>query len=433
MHTKDRYTDIFDEPFDASFEQDLAQMAALYGAHEPPAQLSWARLQLQLRKKELVSSKQQKMALNWMHPTSREPRRLVLVASLLLSLLLLSGFAYATFNLGVLDTLFHAEPASQHLLQTKQFTTLQQSQVIDGYTVTLEKGYADANRIIVGFIVTYPHGIDPKTWNTSFVGSGREVVNLKTSSGQSLSLLGTTNGLDGGNPKAAKEGIAMAFDGATIQGKPARLPLNLTLGAECGLVNSQYGCKQTLTYNFTLPFHQGRVLNLHQTVTANGHRLTLERVVVTPSEARVYVRWLKGDLEQPAFVLPGGPAGPATYTQPVYDLQLSAGGQTYPICEVSGGLPCRVGFGPGSFSETASSFVDKGGSFFEPGRLDSQTVGFSLFQPLSNQHGTWTLTITKMDMPMKKVTQDGHVGYESTSSPSKDSSAQPWTFTFNAQ
>jgi hypothetical protein len=424
MDTKDRYTDIFDEELDASSERQMEQLAALYRANEPPAQLSWTRFQLQMRQKNLVSQKQHRMTLNWVGPRAHAPRHLVLAMCLLVFLLLLSGFAYATINLGLLGSIFNAEPASQQLLQDKQFTPLQQSQTIDGYKITLDKAYADANRIILGIIVTDPHGIKQPSGDSTFL-SNLDAITLKTQQGQILSLMGTQGAVDTSNPQAGKEGLAIAFNGADIQGNPARLPLNLTIGVECNSA-AQPICKHTLVYRFALPFHAGHIIHLHQTVTANGHTLTLEQVVVTPSETRLFIHWQKGDLEPPAFVLPGGPPGPATYTQALYDLQLSANGQTYQICQVGGGVPCRTGFGPGPYGANMSQFITgTGESFVGPNLLngDQQTIGFSLFQPLYNQHGTWTLTITKFGMPMNR---NG-----STASPSRDNSAEPWIFTFN--
>ncbi len=421
MDTKDRYADIFDEELDDSSEQQIEQIAALYRANEPPIQLSWTRFQLQMRQKNLVSQKQHRRTLNWVRPRAHTPRRMVLAMGLLIFLLLLSGFAYATINLGVLGSIFNAEPASQQLLQDKQFTTLQQNRAVDGYKVTLDKAYADANRIILGFIVTDPLGIKQPSGHTIFPYN-LDAITLKTQQGQVLPLMGTQGAVDTSNPLAGKEGLAMAFNANDIQGNPARLSLNLTIGVECDPAI----CKHTLAYSFALPFHAGRIIPLHQTVTANGHALTLEQVVVTPSETRLFIHWQKGDLQPPAFALPGGPPGPATYTDTIYDLQLSANGQTYRICQVGEGAACRTGFGPGPYAANMSpSIIATGESFISPNLLngDQQTIGFSLFQPLYNQHGTWTLTITKFGMPMNR---NG-----STAPPSKDNSAEPWIFTFN--
>lgn len=374
MNPEDRYTDIFDERPDASFERHLEQLAALYKANEPSTQPSW--IQLQMHKENGVSSKQRRMALNWMHPKPRALPRLVLASGMLVFLLLLSGFAYAVFNLGLLDAIFTRNPASQQLLQAKQFTILQQRQIIDGYTFELDKGYADANRIIVGFIVTYPHGINPQTWDGPQIVSGVDVTELKTA-GQTLSFLSAQRALDISNPKAGKEGVVMTFDGAAIQGNPGRIPLNLTLGSGCNLTGHE--CKHLLTYNFTLPFHPARVMNLHQTVTANGHALILEKVVVTPSETSAYIHWQQGDLEMPSWQ-----GGPATYTQALYYLQLSAGGQVYPICSVGGGDACEPGFGPGGYLENNPSFINMGGVIGGPYRMGANPPRRFSFPSLSH-------------------------------------------------
>ena len=42
-------------------------------------------------------------------------------------------------------------------------------------------------------------------------------------------------------------------------------------------------------FDFSVPFHTGRVVNVHQTVTSGARAITLERVVITPSEMRFYV------------------------------------------------------------------------------------------------------------------------------------------------
>jgi hypothetical protein len=41
--------------------------------------------------------------------------------------------------------------------------------------------------------------------------------------------------------------------------------------------------------DFTLPFHPGRVALLNQQLTVNGGTVTLEKVVLTPSELRIYL------------------------------------------------------------------------------------------------------------------------------------------------
>lgn len=408
----------------------VEQIEEIYNASELPAQLSWPRLQLQMRQQRPVSRKQHQLALNWMRPSPRSSRRLALVAALLVFVLFLSGFAYASINLGVLGNLFYSEPASQQLLLANQFTTLNQSRMVDGYRVTLDKAYADANRVILGFIVIYPTGIDRQIWNTSFIASNYDAVKLKTPQGQVLPVLGDQGALDTGNPKAGQEADALAFDGAGIAGRPAQISLDLNLGVACN-AGTPPKCQQTLTYDFTLPFHPGRSINLHQVVSANGHALALERVVVTPSETRLYIHWQKDDLQPLPFMRTGsGLSVPASYTQTLYDLQLSVGGQTYHICQLVAGIDtCSTAFGSSPYPNTSQSISDAGGGGTGPILLngDQQTRGLSLFQPLYAQHGSWILTITKFDLVMKRD-QQGHYG--TTAPASKDNAATPWVFTF---
>ncbi len=50
-----------------------------------------------------------------------------------------------------------------------------------------------------------------------------------------------------------------------------------------------------LVFDFTVTFHPGRIAEPHQSVTVGGQTVTLERVVVTVSETRVYLRGIKPD------------------------------------------------------------------------------------------------------------------------------------------
>lgn len=159
-----------------------------------------------------------------------------------------------------------------------------------------------------------------------------------------------------GDQRAGQEGVAMVLDGAGIAGNPAQISLDLSMGVG---YNATSQCLQVLTYDFTLPFHPGRILTLHQVVNANGHPLTLERVVVTPSETRLYIHWQNDDTQLPIYTAGSSLSGPNSFTQPLYDLQLSVGGQTYHICRFGVlDADCPTGFGPGpSRKQTSLSRV----------------------------------------------------------------------------
>ena len=42
-------------------------------------------------------------------------------------------------------------------------------------------------------------------------------------------------------------------------------------------------------FTFSVPFHAGRRVDVHQTVTAAGIRITLDHIIVTPSELRYFM------------------------------------------------------------------------------------------------------------------------------------------------
>lgn len=196
----------------------------------------------------------------------KHARRGVLLAILVVGLLMFATSVYA--SLPVLDALL-----KDLGIQQLQYTDFHQSKSIDGYTLTLSKVYADANLVIIGYAIEAP--------------AGREVLGkfdmgratLTTEQGLALSsLAGIT-----AKPIGGINGNVLYYDASSIQDTPADLDLHLAIPYTINATGS-------LTFDFSVPFHPGRVANVHQSVTADGKTLTLERVVVTPSETRFYVR-----------------------------------------------------------------------------------------------------------------------------------------------
>jgi len=56
--------------------------------------------------------------------------------------------------------------------------------------------------------------------------------------------------------------------------------------------------RNPVTFAFSLPFHSGRVVILHKTVTVAGISVTLERMVATPSETRFDVQGKQVTLDE---------------------------------------------------------------------------------------------------------------------------------------
>lgn len=211
--------------------------------------------------------------------------RVVIIAlAALLALALMAGSVYSVTSL--LNQVIDSDPGTKQVDLEHLYVPVNQSQTIDGFTVKLEKAYADANRVIVAVTFKEPAG---HTYNNVFMLGTKMTANQNVT----LPMLG---GSGSGNRQAANA-FVLWFDGAAISGAPKTLSLHLTA---TGLnVAQQDGDQSTfkdytisgaISFDFTIPFHAGRVANLHQSLTAGGTTLTLERVVVTLSETRIYLQ-----------------------------------------------------------------------------------------------------------------------------------------------
>ncbi len=232
--------------------------------------------------KQLLRIKKQPEIVPITNPAWRSVRkpspRLAMALALLLALILLAGTAYAAIDPKVFGDLFE-ETGLQQLLQTNQFTDYHQSKSVDGYTLTIQKAYADANQVTIAYTVEVPPGgIHP------FFKFGQGTPKLTTEQGVELSEMeGTTD-----DPIGGVNGTILIFNAASIQNNPHELHLRLMIPYS-GKGKSPSLLSGYLTFNFTVPFHPGRIANLHQSVTAGGKTITLERVVVALSSVRVYI------------------------------------------------------------------------------------------------------------------------------------------------
>lgn len=337
-----RYADLLDETADPQLSRLVGELDAAYGAAEPPAPMR-AAIGQALRQHAARAQTQRPARRGQWWPGVRLPRRAVTVtAGIVLAALVLGGGAFAAEP--YLSTLFNFEPGTQQVLALKLAQQVNVAQQLDGFTVTVEKVYADANNVIVAYVVKMP-------------GSGGY-----TSAGLMNPVLSTDQGTLGPGGigwGAANQGTSQAnllfFDASSITGSPSQLQAHLSAS---GLVAQVDGGKPdvhsvnvpgALTFDFTVAFHPGRVAVPHQSVTVHGQTVTLERVVVTVSETRVYLSgiapdWAIGTLEVDGWTSdPGG--------------------------NPSGG---PIGAGIASNGQTVISYGDA----------------------LYDKHGTWTLTVS---------------------------------------
>ncbi len=184
---------------------------------------------------------------------------------------------------------------TSQLARSGQFTQIDQTQNIGSHTVSLQKVYADANNIIIGYTadVSRMASIPP--------GPVHSVVPLVPSFTITLSN-GQTLREDGAQFKtvSGQKRIAVLsyFDASSIQGNPQQLQLSFSImGAH---------------FERTVPFHAGKTVQLNQKTFTNsaGYAITFDRVVITPSETRFFIKgmgeWAKlsiaGKIYQPELM-----------------------------------------------------------------------------------------------------------------------------------
>jgi hypothetical protein len=158
-------------------------------------------------------------------------------------------------------------------------------QTVHGYTVDLQRVYADANRVMVGFTVRGP--------DQDVLGFQPNEMYLRTADGVDLPMdlrLGLAKN-DGG------QGNIYMFDADTIQSSTADISLRfeihnlLVYGKDATRgEESATTIAGPFTFDFIVPFVAGHVVEVNQTVMTNGVPVTLDRVVITPSMTHAYLR-----------------------------------------------------------------------------------------------------------------------------------------------
>ncbi|MFO7781043.1 MAG: DUF4179 domain-containing protein [Spirochaetia bacterium] len=233
-------------------------------------------------------------------------------ASLILALLLtFSAVVYAAVP--AVGRLFQQEPGLQHVEQADLVQELDLSQTVNGVTVTLERAYADANRIAVGYSVKDPDGQRYHTDRLTVTDADDTVFPGTTGLGAA-----GKSAIFGIELPPGEEADVLCFDAAAVEGTPAELDLRLVVEVrELVLPTDTEGPSPTpagspakpgepmvelepmpqgavvgtFTFDFNVPFIPGRVAAVNQTVEAAGVAVRLERVVITPSETRVTLRF----------------------------------------------------------------------------------------------------------------------------------------------
>lgn len=169
-------------------------------------------------------------------------------------------------------------------------TQINLKQSLDGITVTVNSASADPNSINVFVTINAINcAADYELDKVSLVDAQGRVYE------QLPSNLGTTNLGIGGS---------LVFDASSITDKPSALELHLSIGS----IGRHYPTGKfeqldgPLNFDFSVPFNTNtvRIDELHQSVTAGGVTTTLEKVIITPTQTRIFIDNIGAD---PSFNL----------------------------------------------------------------------------------------------------------------------------------
>lgn len=368
-------------------EQQITQILQEIAEQEVSDSLDlWSEIQARMQTQRRASQ-----WARWMPATRLGRAGLILAA-----LLLFGGVAYALHP--VISQVFRLFPGWQHVEEAHLAQEVSLSQTLDGVTVTLERVYADANEIVIGYTIQGPNGQRYDTYHltltdaagTAFprtVGAGvtgqSDILKVSLPPGEGAYVLAFDAAAMTGAPEALDLRLVMELEelvlphdapgpSPTLAGSPAEPPESMVVELQPMPVGAIVG---PFTFDFSVPFIPGRVAEVNQVVEAAGVAVCLERVVLTPSETRAYLRF-------------DSPGGAETRWTPI--VMLKAPGdkksQDYVAYSVN---------------------------------ADPPVYPYGFLAPLYDRRGEWTLTVTEL------------VGTDLTQQPSEDIRLTgPWVFRF---
>ena len=208
-------------------------------------------------------------------PKWRWPRTALVAALAIFAL----GATYVVLPL--LQSLWSEDRGLQHVTRAGLARDLNLTQTIDGVTVHVQKGYADANRVAIGYSVELPPTTPEKD------GPQLSVATLTDDHGNTYPSLGfsTTNDSPLGAQLHNFEPVGV------IAGRDIAFTLTIP---EVVRAPKGSGTVQTFpgpwVFNFTLPMAAARVVEPGLTFTRPGVELTITRIVVAPSATRFEYR-----------------------------------------------------------------------------------------------------------------------------------------------
>lgn len=271
------YGDLLGADADPDLLRLVTDLDAISDTAQPPASVAAAREQA-LRERV----RQARPTHRWVGPRWL-PRRLGTVAASVLAALLLAGGVYALIS--VLDRAFDLNIGTQRIVNEGLGRQLNLAQTVDGYTLTIGRAYADANQAVIGYTLRGPS--DGSFTNLTL--SGSVPPGLTDTTGTEFEpVIGTGTGV----LEPETSGGLLTFDASSVAGAPRELDLRLEIqGLEAvDATGKSEVINGPFSFSFSVPFVPGRAVELHQIVESGGTRVTLERVVITPTGARADLR-----------------------------------------------------------------------------------------------------------------------------------------------
>ena len=152
----------------AELEQHLQQHYRKQYGQSPAPQVIWEQIAPRLAEQEqqakwwkrVFSSSRQAKTLLAPLPTQRTTRKISLrlaTIAIVIVLTILGGSAYATVGSGSFNELLFKTLGFGQV--EHQFSDYHQSQTVNGYTVTIQKAFADSTQVVIGYTGEAPaHG-----------------------------------------------------------------------------------------------------------------------------------------------------------------------------------------------------------------------------------------------------------------------------------
>jgi hypothetical protein len=254
----------------------------------------------------------------------------LLLAAALVVVAALAGVAHALESL--VDQAMSRSPGTGQIVSQDLGLELKLSRSACGFSLTIDRVYADVNRVVVGYSVSGPAGRRFEDFTADLALTDSQGRELKVTSGLGTGGFGGTSGeyrsFEGNGFIPASGPLDLELTAQSIEGfeqyagaAPATAPCEKHAAPDARGGPAPWQRVITVpgpfTFHVSVPVDsRKRIAEVKQTLTSShGTAVTLERTVITPTEARVYL------------LGPSGSAPADTFRGPPIVATLSVGGK----------------------------------------------------------------------------------------------------------